>query len=229
MLGQRDHVLGKQAQPVDVVARRATARLSGVSRSGSPRGILGLLRLALRDVPVLAVQAAEPAAGRGQREDVGAGQEVEQRLLLDRVDVEAHRIAVGQRVERAVLVDAVAAVAAVFRLQQALVGAELALDVLAQLQVVPRLLRPSRAACHSSQSLPLGASFWKTSADSAARGQRPGTPRTDGSTAAPPSAEARQAAQAVLQDLAACGCLRLRAVRRRRSLRRGSGRRGLAS
>ena len=84
-----------------------------------------------------------------------AGQEVQERLLLDRIDVQRARIGVGQRVELAVLVDAVAAVAAVLGLQQALVGAELALDVLAQLQVVPGLAHPARA-CHGSQSSPGG-------------------------------------------------------------------------
>ena len=83
------------------------------------------------------------AAGRGQRKRGRAGQEVQERLLLDRVDVQRARIGIGQRVELAVLVDAVAAVSAVLGLQQALVGAELALDVLAQLQVVAGFPRPA--------------------------------------------------------------------------------------
>ena len=72
-----------------------------------------------------------------------AWQKVQQRLLLDRVDVERTRVGVGQRVELAVLVDAVAAVSAIFRLQQALVGTQLALDVLAQFQVMPRFPDPA--------------------------------------------------------------------------------------
>ena len=54
---------------------------------------VGLLRL--RDVPVLAEAAGEVAAGGAERQDGRTGQEVVQRLLLDRVEAEAARPAVG--------------------------------------------------------------------------------------------------------------------------------------
>ena len=112
-LGHRDDVLGEQAQPVQVARRQARqARLEAQLRAAR---VLGLLRLALGDLPVLAVQAAEHAAAGGERKSRAAGQEMEQGLLLDRVHVERAGVAVGHRVERAVAVDLVAAVAAVAR------------------------------------------------------------------------------------------------------------------
>ena len=53
------------------------------------------------------------------------------------------RIAVRQGVQPAVLVDPIAAATAIFRLQQALVGTQLALDVAGQFQVVAAFLDPA--------------------------------------------------------------------------------------
>src|SRR5208283_3389795 len=64
-------------------------------------------------------------------------------LFLDRVNVEGAGVAIDQRVKRAVAVDLVAAMAAVARLQDAIVRADLALHVAAQLEVMPRLLHPA--------------------------------------------------------------------------------------
>ena len=50
---------------------------------------------ALGNVPVLAERAGEVAAGRAEREHRRAGQEVVERLLLDRIDAEAGRAAVA--------------------------------------------------------------------------------------------------------------------------------------
>ena len=52
---------------------------------------------ALRDVPVLAERAGEVAARRAEREDRRAGQEVVERLLLDRIDAESGRPAVSRQ------------------------------------------------------------------------------------------------------------------------------------
>ena len=68
---------------------------------------------------------------------------MQERFLFDRVKVQRAGIAVGQRVEFAVLVHPIAAVTPVLGLQQAFVGTEFALDVLAQFQVVPRLPHPA--------------------------------------------------------------------------------------
>ncbi len=68
---------------------------------------------------------------------------MEQRLFLDRVNVERAGVAINQRVKRAVAVDLVAAMAAVARRQDAIVRADLALDVAAELEVMPRLLHPA--------------------------------------------------------------------------------------
>ena len=68
---------------------------------------------------------------------------MEERLFLDRVNVEGAGVAIDQRVKRAVAVDLVAAMAAVARLQDAIVGADLALDVAAELEVMPRLFHPA--------------------------------------------------------------------------------------
>jgi len=75
--------------------------------------VLDLVGLGLGDLPVLAVQAAEVAAGGGEREGFAAGGEVVERLLLDRVDVYGAGVAVGQAVKLAVHVDPGAADAAV--------------------------------------------------------------------------------------------------------------------
>jgi len=142
LLGQGDDVVGEQAQSLRLHASQRL-RVRRIEPLRLAAGVFGLLRLGLRDVPVLAVQAAVYAAGRSQREGRRAGQEVEEGLLFDRIDVHRARVAVGQRVERAVLIDPGTAVAAVFRLQEALVRAHLALDVAAQLEVVPGLGRPA--------------------------------------------------------------------------------------
>jgi hypothetical protein len=65
---------------------------------------------------------------------------MKQRLLLNRVNVEGAGIAINQCVKRAVAVDAVAAMAAVARLKDAIVRADLALDVAAELEVMAAFL-----------------------------------------------------------------------------------------
>src|SRR5207302_9672027 len=60
------------------------------------RLVLQLVHLArLGDVPVLAELAREVAARGAEGKDARAGIEVVERLLLDRVDAEARRAAVG--------------------------------------------------------------------------------------------------------------------------------------
>src|SRR5208283_1750492 len=72
-----------------------------------------------------------------------AGQKMEQGLLLHRVDVERAGIAINHRIQRAVFVDLVAAMAAVAGREQAVVRADLALDVAVELEVVRGLLDPA--------------------------------------------------------------------------------------
>ena len=108
--------------------------------------VFGFLGFLLRNLPVLAIEAAENAAGGGEGKGAAAGQEMEQGLLLDRVNVEGAWIGIDQRVEGAVVVDLVAAMAAVAGGQDAIVGADLALDVAAKLEVVGGLLDPAALA-----------------------------------------------------------------------------------
>jgi len=115
---------------------RVPADLDGIKfRVGGGVGreeftVLHLVGLRLGDLPVLAVQAAEVAAGGGQREGFAAGRKMIERFLLDRVDVHGAGVAVGQAVERAVHVDLGAAHAAVSGGQHTVVGADQADNLL---------------------------------------------------------------------------------------------------
>src|SRR5262249_7360321 len=85
----------------------------------------------LADVPVLAELAGQVAAGGAEREDRGAGQEVVQRLLLDRIDAEAARPAIGREDDLVVQPGAHEAEPALPLPQLAEARAEVALDALA--------------------------------------------------------------------------------------------------
>ena len=93
-------------------------------------GILG-------NVVVLAVQAHEIAAHRGDGVGAGAGQEVEQRLLLDGVDVLGDDLAVIEAEELAVPVFPHVADAPLVRVDLAFMGAKKAVDLLV-LQAFPQ-------------------------------------------------------------------------------------------
>jgi hypothetical protein len=88
-----------------------------------------LLGARLRDVPVLAELAVHVAARGGNREGVGSGQVVEERLLFDGIDVGRAHARVHQRVVDAAAILAHAAVAALLVAHYALARAELALDL----------------------------------------------------------------------------------------------------
>ena len=77
---------------------------------------------------------------------------MEQGLLLHRVHVERAGVAVDHRVQRAVPVHLVAAMAAVAGREDAVVWADLALDVAAELEVVRGLPDPAalRQRAHSA-------------------------------------------------------------------------------
>ena len=77
----------------DAAAAEPPRRLSDRLRRGSVDESVDLAGLA--DVPVLAEPTGEVAARRAEGEDRAPGQEVVERLLLDRVDAEAARPAVG--------------------------------------------------------------------------------------------------------------------------------------
>ena len=89
--------------------------------------------------PILAVAAVEIATEHAERQRVGAGQDVEERLLLDRVAGEGADVAVGDE-ERAVVVEPDAADAVAAGLDEAAVAAGEALDV-AVVAVLDRALR----------------------------------------------------------------------------------------
>ena len=82
LLRQRHHLLRLQASGVHLVGFR------------------------FRDVPVLAEEATHVAAGRAQRQNLRAGEEVVERLLLDRVNLQRGGLRVAQVVERAAAVHA---------------------------------------------------------------------------------------------------------------------------
>ena len=68
---------------------------------------------------------------------------MEQRFFLNRVHMESAGVAINQRVKRAVAVDLVAAVTAVAGLKDAIVRADLALDVAPELEVMAAFLHPA--------------------------------------------------------------------------------------
>ena len=97
-----------------------------------------LLGPRLRDVPVLAELAVHVAAGGGNRESGCAGQVVEERLLLDGIDVRRAHARMHERVVDAAAILAHAAVAALLVAHHALARAQFALD-LAVLQLLVEL------------------------------------------------------------------------------------------
>ena len=135
----------EQAEAGHLVGREA-CRHGRAQAQLLPARVLGLLGFLLRNLPVLAIKAAEDAAGSGEGKGAAARQEMKQRLLLYRIYVERAGVRIDQRVEGTVVVDLVAAMAAVAGREQAVVGADLALDVAAQLEVVRGLLDPAALA-----------------------------------------------------------------------------------
>ena len=109
-----------QRQPLRTAA---SAIASGEARSCSA---VELARLG--DVPVLAELAGEVAAGRAEGQHRRARQEMVERLLLDRVDAEAGRAAVGGQHDLVVLAGAHEAQTALALVQLALARAQVALD-----------------------------------------------------------------------------------------------------
>jgi len=98
----------------------------------------------LADVVVLAVGALQVATHRGHAQRHRAGQDVEEGLLLDGVDMDGDGLAVIQRPEDPVLVLAYPADAALARLDRAVVRAEPAADPLGYLLVITGLVHGRR-------------------------------------------------------------------------------------
>ena len=135
VLGEDDRVVVGEG---DAPAARPRGR-SG-DRLGR-RGIHQRVHLArLRDVPVLAELAGEVAAGRAERKDRRAGIEMIERLLLDRIDAEARRAAVGGQHHRIRFALAHEAHAALALVQPAVARAQVALDA-AIVEAVPPAAR----------------------------------------------------------------------------------------
>src|SRR5205814_3486398 len=82
----------------------------------------------LRHVPVLAETAAQVAAGRAKGEDAGSGEEVVERLLLDRVHAEAAGAAPGGEHHPIAFARAHEAEPALPLMERAVPGADVALD-----------------------------------------------------------------------------------------------------
>ena len=141
--GQVDDVLGKHAPPLDVAAAEAAHAAGRRCGSDVPRGsfISSGFRWEMSQFWQFRQRKPQPVAAMEKM--LVPGKKWNSGFFSMGSTWNAQAIAVGQRVEFAVLVDAIAAAAAVFRLQQALVGAELALDVLAEFQVVAGLLDPA--------------------------------------------------------------------------------------
>ena len=109
--------------------RPAAARHRRLGDGLGRRAILQAVeRARLRDVPVLAELAGEIAAGGAEREHRGAGQEMIERLLLDRVDAEARRAAVGGEHDLVGGASAHEAQAALAVVELAIARADVALD-----------------------------------------------------------------------------------------------------
>ena len=85
-------------------------------------------------------------------------------FFLDRVDVERARVAIGQCVQRAVHVHLVAAMAAVAGRENAVVRADLALDVAAEFEVMVAFFDPAPLVAIVPKARLLGASPLKMSA-----------------------------------------------------------------
>ena len=84
VVGERDGAAAARAPPLRRSPAGEACRCSAVELAG------------LGDVPVLAELAGEVAAGGAEGQHRRAGQEVVERLLLDRIDAEAGRAAVGR-------------------------------------------------------------------------------------------------------------------------------------
>ena len=95
---------------------------------GGERRTFVILRRGLGDLPVLAELAPQRAAGGGERVGRGAGEEVVEGLLLDRVDVNRDRMAIDEALQFAADVHPGAAAAALAGPQHTTLGAQKALD-----------------------------------------------------------------------------------------------------
>jgi len=84
------------------------AVLEGEERDLFGRDVAGidLILMGFGDVPILAEEAAHVATGSAHAEDLGAGEEVVERLFLDGIDLEGGGGGVTEAEEFAVLIDA---------------------------------------------------------------------------------------------------------------------------
>ena len=152
-LGHVDRVLEEDHRVVVGVRDRAAAAPLRGPRDRLGRGlVLQAVELArLGDVPVLAELAGEIAAGGAERQHRRAGQEVVQRLLLDRIDAEPGRAAVGGEHQLLAPARAHEAQAALAVVQAAVARADVALDapvVERGANSAPARLQSRRSACH---------------------------------------------------------------------------------
>src|SRR5262249_48405513 len=110
-----------------------------------------------RDVPVLAELADEVAPGGTEGEHRRPGQEMVERLLLDRVDAEARGASIGGEHDLVVVAGAHVAESALAVMETAIARAEIALDA-AVLELVPVAARDAgKELIHARTDL---ARFW---------------------------------------------------------------------
>ena len=115
-------VVGKRHAAAVVPFRRRDNRVGR-------RELTQTLHLArLRDIPILAKLAAQIAARRAERQHAGAGEEMIERLLFDRIDTKTGAPAVGRQHHFVVDILAYETETAVPRLQMALPRAQIADD-----------------------------------------------------------------------------------------------------
>ena len=102
--------------------------------------VVGVGRCGLRDIVVLTVQTAEIATRTGEGETRGAGMEMVEGLLLDRVDGEGTGFGIDLADKHATLISAAAADASLAFGDVAMVRTELALDLpIIQTLIIPAL------------------------------------------------------------------------------------------
>ena len=152
-VGDVHGVLGEDGRIVVGERDAPAAGLLGGARDGLGARLIGeAVHVArLGDVPVLAELAREVAARRAEREHARARVEVLERLLLDGIDAEPGRAAVGREHHGVAFALAHEAEAALPVVEAAVARAEVALDAAVVLAVPPacRMLRVFERVAHA--------------------------------------------------------------------------------
>src|SRR5580658_2775188 len=102
-----DNILAPDSRLVIRERQRIATMLEGQQRNLFRRNMLGphLILPRLRNVPILAKEAPHVAPSRAHTEHTGPRQEMIQRFLLDRIDLQRRRSSVAQAVKFSTLID----------------------------------------------------------------------------------------------------------------------------